>query len=199
MKREAIKRICLLILLLLPLSLITMGQEKNRIFKRFKTDVSVGIALPQAKGEGAEGGILFAVEPKYGINDQLSVGLRMEGAMMARGVKLNDNATFYEGEGVAQGSYVATIDYYFNNNKFRPFAGAGLGAYEISVPYDPPVYPEELSEFRGGGMLRAGFETGHFRMGIEYNIVGATDFSEKNNYLSIKAGVCFGGGRFKQK
>jgi hypothetical protein len=43
-------------------------------------------------------------------------------------------------------------------------------------------------------MLRGGFEFGHFRAGLEYNIIG-----ERNNYLGIKLGVCFGGGRLERQ
>gem|GEM_PF-4978785 len=41
-------------------------------------------------------------------------------------------------------------------------------------------------------MFRGGFEAGHFRFGIEYNLVGSTNFSPKNNYISFKVG-CFSG------
>jgi len=43
---------------------------------------------------------------------------------------------------------------------------------------------------------RAGFELGHFRTALEYNIAGKTG-SINNNYLSIKLGFFIGGGRNK--
>jgi hypothetical protein len=56
-------------------------------------------------------------------------------------------------------------------------------------------------------MVRVGFELGHFRMGVEYNLIGnsayqATDYYgnpitsiSKNSYLGIKLGAVIGGGR----
>jgi len=56
-----------------------------------------------------------------------------------------------------------------------------------------------------GGMIRAGVETGHFRAGIEYNLVPSTTLKDsydpnkteksKNGYLGIKIGFFLGGGR----
>src|SRR5204862_1122094 len=62
------------------LSFSAKSQESN--FKPFKVDVSLGYAIPG--GKGAKGGVLFAVEPKYAIISNLSVGLRMEAAIVAR-------------------------------------------------------------------------------------------------------------------
>jgi hypothetical protein len=62
------------------------------------------------------------------------------------------------------------------------------------------------SEF--GGMLRAGIEAGHFRIGLEYNMVPKTTFegydsdgnyrtglTSSNSYIGIKIGACIGGGK----
>lgn len=97
--------------------------------------------------------------------------------------------------GKAQGnaSYLATGDYYFSNNKFRPFIGAGAGVYtyanvssedDISSTDDIP----KTSNF--GAMVRGGFEYGHLRLGVEYNFV-----KDKSGYLGLKLGVVIGGGR----
>ncbi len=71
------------------------------------------------------------------------------------------------------------------------------------------IRPAEISggsEF--GGMLRAGIEAGHFRIGVEYNIVPKTIFegydsngnystglTSNNCYIGIKVGACIGGGK----
>ncbi|MBS1602761.1 MAG: hypothetical protein JST42_08845, partial [Bacteroidetes bacterium] len=62
--------------LLLSMSAV---HAQTGIFKPFKVDVSFGYAMPA--GSGAKGGVLFAVEPKYAVLDQLAVGLRMEAAV----------------------------------------------------------------------------------------------------------------------
>ena len=60
-------------------------------YKPFKVNVSVGYAKPF--NAGTSGGFLFAVEPKYGVTDNFDVGLRLEAASVARGIKYNGNTT----------------------------------------------------------------------------------------------------------
>jgi len=162
-------------------------------FKPFKVDFATGYASPG--GSGAKGGVLFAVEPKYAINDNITLGVRFEGAVMARATK-DASGDYVAGDVKAAGSYLATGDYYFNTNKFRPFAGAGVGLFSTagaSVDSNGDVI-EGASSSKFGAMPRAGFEFGHFRFAIEYNVLGKTG-SINNNYLGIKFGFFAGGGR----
>lgn len=156
------------------------NDEKNdRIFKKFKVDLSAGYAIPEASlGGETIIGVVVVVEPKYAVMDQISIGLRLEAALMAGIDKVGR-----KGGLTASGSYLATGDYYFSNNKLRPFAGLGAGVYEYS-----DVSSDVSSKF--GFMTRAGIEYGHLRLGVEYNFV-----PDKAGYLSFKLGVCFGGGR----
>lgn len=166
------------------------GKSTERIFKKFKTDVSVGYAIPQGSGSqtGTKGGVLFAIEPKYAVLDALSVGLRMEAAVTA-----NIDVNGKSGSAKANASYLLTSDYYFSDNKFRPFGGAGGGMFttasvdETTVNNGSATIPT-TSKF--GFMARGGFEYGHLRLGVEYNFV-----ADKAGYLGIKIGVCIGGGR----
>lgn len=182
--------------------------ENDRIFKPFKVDVSAGFALPLGGAASSKAGVLFVVEPKYAVAEQFAIGLRLEIAVMARGSLINGQG--FEGNFQGNGSYLATGDYYFNNNKFRPFIGAGAGLYTIgsvdnnstdSVDYNStdPLLPTEVpTENKFGFMFRGGFEAGHFRLGIEYNAVGKSQYSEHNSYIGFKVGTCFGGGRHKK-
>lgn len=180
------------------ISTAAIAQDENeRIFKPFKVDVSLGYALPLGGGIGSRGGILFAIEPKYALVDQFAVGLRLEGAAMARQVFVNNSNL--EGDVQLNGSYLLTGDYYLSKNGFRPFLGAGAGIYSVAGAYvSAGTQVDEadiLTESKFGGMFRAGFEAGHFRLGIEYNLIGKTDFSLNNNYMGFKLGLCIGGGR----
>ena len=165
-------------------------KSSDRVFKKFKTDVSLGYAIPQGSGSqtGTKGGVLFAIEPKYAILDALSVGLRMEAAVTA-----NIDVNGKNGSAKANASYLLTSDYYFTSNKFRPFGGVGGGMFttakidETTVNNASGTIP---SSSKFGFMARAGFELGHLRMGAEYNFV-----ADKAGYLGIKLGVCIGGGR----
>ncbi|MDP4286044.1 MAG: hypothetical protein Q8891_16645 [Bacteroidota bacterium] len=186
------KRLSILTALLCFFSLAMQAQDNEnsgRIFKKFKVDVSFGYAVPEkTQGAGRNAGALFAIEPKYAVMDQLSLGLRLEGAVM-----VNVDNTGQTGSGQVNASYLATGDYYFTNTRLRPFLGAGLGMYtyanvnsnsNISSVNDIPL----TSNF--GFMARGGFEFGHLRVGVEYNFV-----QDKSGYLGLKLGVLIGGGR----
>ena len=195
-------------LCLTVLCMSAMAQSKsNSELKPFKVDVSVGYAIPG--GSGSKGGILFAIEPKYAVISNLSVGLRFEGAVIARFAGYdNEGSTIADVK--AAGSYLATGDYYLTNNySFRPFVGAGAGIFSLAGA-NVNTGTGEGSVSAGtkfGGMIRAGIEASHFRLGLEYNIVPKTTFTgydadgniksgmtSSNGYIGIKIGVCFGGG-----
>jgi outer membrane protein W len=178
------------------LSAVMLSNAQDRIFKPFKVDIAAGYAIPSGKGSKAGG--VFAVEPKYAVNDNISLGLRLEVAATARGYIRNGQE--FSGDVKASASYLATGDYYFNTNRFRPFAGAGAGVYSLaSANFDATM--EEVNEddvttgSKFGFAPRAGFEYGHFRTAIEYNAIGKSG-NINNNYLSIKVGFSIGGGRY---
>ena len=112
-----------LMLALVVASIAVNAQSKS--FKPFKVDFATGYAIPG--GSGAKGGVLFAIEPKYALNDNIAVGIRFEGAVMAR-ASIDQSGQLSSGDVKASGSYLATGDYYFNTNKLRPFAGIGAGS-----------------------------------------------------------------------
>lgn len=201
------KKITFSILLLTIVAIANAQYE----FKPFKVDVSLGYAIPG--GTGAKGGVLFVVEPKYAVIPAVSVGLRMEAAVMARGtVDANGNAANVDVK--AAGSYLLTGDYYFTQNTVRPFAGAGVGIYSLaaaSANSSGDISATASASSKFGEMVRAGVEISHFRFGLEYNIVPNTTLEEvntstgtkttyttKNGYLGIKLGICIGGGRIKK-
>ena len=186
------KRVSILGALLCIFSLSMQAQDAgngDRIFKKFKVDVSLGYAVPQtSQGAGRNAGVLFAIEPKYAVMDQLSIGLRLEGAAM-----VNVDAQGETGKAQANASYLATGDYYFSNNKFRPFIGAGAGVFtyaNVSSEDDISSVDDVPTTSNFGAMVRGGFEYGHLRLGIEYNLV-----KDKSGYLGLKLGVVIGGGR----
>jgi hypothetical protein len=169
-----------------------LGNAQSTVFKPFKVDFATGYAIPG--GSGSKGGVLFAIEPKYALNDNITVGIRFEGAVMARATTVNGQE--FTGDVKASGSYLATGDYYFNTNKFRPFAGVGVGIYNnASGSFSSGT---NTGTIEGGtvfgGAPRAGFEFGHFRMAVEYNLMGKSG-TINNNYLGIKLGFFAGGGR----
>ena len=181
------------ILTLLMFSLL-ISFAQAQTFKPFKVDASIGYANPQ--GNIAKAGVLFALEPKYAVVDALALGLRWEGALTAA-IHYDNQGQRVTGDVNALSSYLLTGDYYFSNKRFRPFAGAGTGFFRVANIdadtddiNDPNYSASEDYATKYGFMLRGGFEYGHLRGGLEYNIIG-----ERTNYLGIKLGITFGGGR----
>ncbi len=199
------KKNYLLFSLVTILSVSAIAQSKSNL-KPFKVDLSVGYAIPG--GSGSKGGVLFVVEPKYAVMSQLSLGLRMEAAVVARFAGYGPDGTPTDISVKASGSYLATGDYYFtDNHSFRPFAGAGAGIFRLAGVEMNSTSGGVSATTKFGGMIRAGVELSHFRLGIEYNLVPETTFSgydnngnpatltSKNGYIGLKIGVCFGGGK----
>ncbi len=174
-------------------------------YKPFKVNVSLGYA--KALASGLSGGFLLAVEPKYGINDNFDVGLRLESAFIARGITYNGNTS--TGEVAGFGSYLLTGTYLVGNGSFRPFVGLGAGIFSIAsggtvtvVDGQTPQNVTFASESKFGAMIRAGVKAGHFVAAVEYNAVPTTStklanttIDSKNAYLGIKVGFDIGGGR----
>ncbi len=180
-------------------------------FKPFKVNLSLGYAA--ATGNGASGGVLFSLEPKYGITDQIDLGLRIEGAVVASGIDVSGSGSNTNGNAEVKGlgSYVATGTYMFTTTNFRPYVGAGVGLYSIagtSVTITNGSSSQTVAVQAGtkpGFMLRAGFKAGHFNAGVEYNLVGNStgvtltggqSVTGKNSYLGVELGFDIGGGRY---
>jgi hypothetical protein len=193
------KKLSMLFALVMLISVAANAQE----FKKFRWNLGLGYAIPS--GTGAKGGVLVHSEPGYRVSDQLLVGLRMEFAGMVRGysegIESDIDVSF-------AGSYALTGQYYFNNNGFRPFVGAGVGIFSLAsvsalTTEDGDVYAG-ASGSKIGFFPRVGFDAGHFNLALEYNLVGnskleslsgAESITSKNSYMSIKFGVFIGGGR----
>ncbi len=137
--------------------------------------------------------------------DNLQVGLRIEAAVMLRGYSFSTGTAQSSGSVSASSSYTATCDYYFSNDAFRPFVGAGVGIFSVASANFSDYGNSSSSVAAGtkpGGMIRAGFEVTHFRLGIEYNLIGNSSVTTadsrncyghfKNSYLGIKLGFFMG-------
>lgn len=176
------------------MAVVFTNAQTEQTFKPFKVDIAVGYALPA--GGGSKAGALFAIEPKYALNDNLAVGLRIEAALTAQG-NFTGNETS-NGDVKASSSYLATVDYYLNTNGFRPFIGTGAGIFtNASANMSVQSTSEVKSGSKFGFAPRIGFEAGHFRTAIEYNFAGKTQTID-HNYLGLKIGFFLGGGRYEQ-
>lgn len=133
-------------------------------------------------------------------------------AVYASSLEFNNMATqSTETEIGANASYVATYDYYIHNgvSSLAPFLGCGMGYYQVANVEDDGGNFESASDIatdgKFGGMLRAGFDWGKFRLAAEYNPIGSSDLrntnndiigTAKNGYIGLSLGAFFGGGKW---
>jgi outer membrane protein W len=174
----------------------------------FRVGLDLGYTVPSNGG----GGLLFSIEPKYNIQENMNIGLRIGAAAMIRDIQ--DNGTTTSAKVSANGSYVGTYDYYFNKSgkSFVPYIGAGAGYYSIAnVEFDDVDNTSNQVSVSAtgkmGALLRGGFEWGKFRMGVEYNLVPKSDLQNlngdkvgtvSNTYLGIHLGFYVGGGKWRK-
>lgn len=198
------KKTCLLLILLSGITTQLKAQEANK----FRFDIRLGYAIPSGGG----GGVIINLEPKWTITDNMNVGLRLGAAAYASSLEFNNSVTQNSDTEIgANGSYVATYDYYFHNgsSSIAPFLGGGMGYYQVANVEDDGGNFASASEIatdgKFGGMVRAGFDWGKFRLAAEYNLIGKSDLrntnndvigTAKNGYIGISLGAFFGGGKW---
>lgn len=176
------------------------SQEKGK----FRVGLDVGF-VPASGGAG----VMFSIEPKYNLSDNMNIGLRFGGVGIAKDVQ--DNGFLTSAKIAAYSSYVGTYDYYFHKSgsSFAPYLGAGLGYYSLgNVQVDDTanstdINPTVTGEL--GALVRAGFEWGKFRMGLEYNLLPKSDLETlnqvkigtvSNSYVGLHLGFYVGGGKW---
>jgi outer membrane protein X len=194
---------------IISLVLITLAVANG--YSQEKGKFRVGLDLGFVPTGGGGGG-MFSIEPKFNITDNMNVGLRLGGAGIARDIQSNSGQST-TAKISANGSIIGTYDYYFHKSgsAFAPYIGAGFGYYEIAnVEFDDSnvnqsttLNPDSSGEI--GGLVRAGFEWGKFRMGVEYNFIPDSTLQDingvdrgevANSYVGIHLGFYLGGGKW---
>lgn len=180
---------------LLVLALMA-GSISAQDFKAFKFGICLGFAKPA--GAGSSGGVLLDVEPAYRLSDDFALGLRVQTAFMAR-VDPSGLSAGISG----QNSYVLNGQYYLADGGFRPVVGLGVGLFQVANVSATGTGTGVAVANEIGFPIRLGFDAGHFMMAFEYHIltpgestvVVGTPQKINNNYLGIKLGGFFGGGK----
>jgi hypothetical protein len=180
-----------LIFALLGIALSSKAQSNTTAspadtYHAFKFDIGLGYAIPSsASGSGTKAGATFTLQPHYRLSDDFAIGLRLEGAALGYEDDLGKvKVSILE-------SYCATGEYYLVKGGFRPFFGAGAGFFDQSSLKASNGSATLISGGTNFGFFpEVGFEAGHFRMSADYDIAG-----NSNNYLAIKIGFFFGGGK----
>ncbi|MEW2921093.1 hypothetical protein AB1A65_06465 [Muricauda sp. ANG21] len=188
------KKLIYVFMVMASLAQWTHAQEQNK----FRVGLDFGYVMPDGGG-----GILLAIEPKYNITDNMNIGLRFESAAMAKNV--TDSGVSLEADLAASTSFLGTFDYYFTSgsSSFAPFMGAGIGYSSLANLSFEEFSDDAEAEVDGkfGGMIRAGFEWGKFRVVANYNLIGKTEIESaevKNSYFGISLGFYLGGGKWKK-
>lgn len=172
--------------IILFVSLVFITAVKAQHYDKFKLGIGVGYISGNADGNDmpSRDGGLFTLEPAYRVLDNFAVGLRLEAAVFLAG-RHDIIPPFIA-------STTINSQYYFSDEQFRPFIGAGLGFFaNFGVWFG--FYP------------RIGFDWEHFTLALEFNLIpGAlsnydfiTNTSSKSRayYFSVKLGGFFFGGK----
>lgn len=185
------RQIVLHIILISTLALPMSAQSDYRPFK-----VDMGILLGEVNKHDV-GLIAPYIEPKYNINNNFSVGLRMEYVFYSKVdfIEYNPNDPYlsdFDSDGWTF-SVLGTMDYYFNDNFVRPFIGIGAGYYYMYNAKENSYlnFDEHVISF--GYVPRIGINIGQFRIACEYNAIVSDKVDL--NYLSFKVGYEIGGGK----
>lgn len=176
----------LLLSAFIGLSMFASAQSTD--FHAFKFDIGVGYGVPtDGDGSGTKEGVTFTLQPHYRLSDSFALGVRIEAAVV--GYDNNNNVS-----GTVLASGCLTGEYYLMRGGFRPFIGAGVGLFEQesgSGNIDGDSSVDLSSRTKGAGAFpEIGFEAGHLRVSVAYNIVG-----NNNSYAAAQIGFFFGGGR----
>jgi outer membrane protein W len=191
-------------LLIVALAFNLNAQEKGK----FRGGLDVGLALPNA-GAGFNGNI----DLRYNIMDNWNAGVKFGLAALAKDFSMASTGGTSSATACALTYSLITSDYYFNRpaSSFAPFLGGGFGSYSIDniqvLSNTNTSTPNVAIDHKFGGLLRGGFEAGHFRMGLEYYLIprstlydpyGTVAGSTGNNFLNLFIGFYLGGGHWKK-
>ena len=181
----------LLTICLLAIFAISANAQINQ---GFKFDLGFGYGFGGSSNGGdvtGRVGLGYYLEPRYGLNEQFTLGFRFGGDILGGG-EFSDNIDDSSLDLAGVGSYLVTAEYHFSENTFRPFGGLGVGLYSSDAVTISNDEATASSSSTIGVMPRLGFNLGHFRTALNYNF----PFDEgMPKYLMLTIGVEIGGGR----
>ncbi len=180
---------------LTALILVFVQNAFSQNFKPFKVDLGLSLNLPVNEEASSGGG--FYIEPRYGVDDNFTIGIHMQWDYLSSNSVTVDN-TSINVNSVSIQSYQLVSDYYFNIEKVRPFVGVGVGMYRkkvSGVEINSAII--QVGDIDGtttafGVSPRLGINIGHGRIYTSYNITG----NEITNYFNLTVGFEIGGGRY---
>jgi len=170
--------------------------SQDRVYKPFKVDLGFTCDIPTGSDATMGGGIY--IEPRYAVNDRLTIGLRIEGAYLNFG-NVTIDYTSVNVKTTTISPILLTGDYYFSVEKVRPFIGVGLGMFKrtsrsvlVSALQGIEIGPKTQTKF--GFAPKIGLNVGHARIAAIYNYTGL----DVGDFLGIQFGFEFGGGKMNK-
>lgn len=194
--RNKLQRGIGILILIMPVLTLAQGLDRpTRIYKPFKVDVGINLTFPANTDLTVGGG--FFVEPRYGINDHVHIGLHLGSNIIGEGqFLLNNTAAVTKAQAI--GNVSLTGDYVFSRENVRPYIGISAGMYrrsdyEIIDESSGTIINNQGTHVNFGLAPRMGLVAGKFRMDATFHFTGQgiTDF------ISLGLGIQFGGGRIK--
>jgi len=184
-----------LLIVTMPISQAQGLGKPSRNYKPFKVDVGINLTFPANTDLTVGGG--FFVEPRYGINDQLHVGLHLGTNIIGERQFLFHNTQAVT-RAQAIGNISLTSDYFFTNENVRPYIGLSGGMYrrsdyEIIDESSGTIINNQGTHVNFGLAPRMGLVAGKFRMDATFHFTG----DNITNFISLGLGIQFGGGRIR--
>lgn len=195
------------IVVLAIVTLSSSAQEQGKI----RGGANLGFAFPNA-------GIGFAadLDLRYNITDNINAGLLLTSFAGFKDMTADVNSSLTTMTVGASSGFLVHGDYYFNDgtSSFAPFLGAGLGSFGVSNIHitsnetsssTSSISASDATKF--GGVIRGGFEAGHFRLGLSYYLIPSSDLYDLsatrigttgNSYLNLTLGFYLGGGKWRK-
>jgi len=184
-------------IIFLLISHLSYGQafnQQQRIFAPFKVDLGINLSFPTDPKLTLGGGAF--VEARYGITDQVHVGLNLgsnilgEGRFILQNRDANINAQ-------AISNISLTGEYHFNTFNTRPYVGMTTGMYRrsnytVTDANNGNVITHQGSLVNFGFAPRVGLVAGKFRLNLAYNFTGPGI----TNFINLGLGMQIGGNRY---
>jgi outer membrane protein X len=179
----------ILFVLLLSVPLVSSAQ----IY--FKMDAGLGGAF--TFGDLKSYGIMAHAEPKVFILPSLSAGLRIEGDALFGGTITEEASDLSVGVS-SRAAILLKGEYYFTDNKTRPFLGLGVGSYTIANTSATGEGSASIGAGNHFGVApELGVTFGNFRLSAMYHILTGSSLVDMSagapkeismNYLVIQLG-----------
>lgn len=171
-----------------------------------KLKIEAGFLWDWVEGKVYLSGPFLNVEPKVKTSRNTVIGLRFGAALNTQRILTADARQFqinnyFNENGNNNGvfSFVPTIDYYFTENKFRPYLGLGIGYNFLTTSKKVFVIRNASDELelsvnnRVSFLLRGGldlskvivgrFDLSKFIVGLEFNYIPKTDVEISNGQI----------------